>query len=210
MLVTHICTASRLVPVDIGRVGVTGIDKRPVTGPVKIGRYGVWGDVQCDRANHGGLDKAVYAMSNAEMAWWAQSGEDLKPGIFGENLRVDGDVDEIVIGSRYRFGSALLEATGCRTPCRTFAWWRGDEDWIVRFMARGRSGAYFRVIDPGVAQAGDILETLSVPSHGVTVGEWFRERPEPAPRLVAAHRSGDITLAPYLIKHMPRELRETL
>ncbi|WP_182354043.1 MOSC domain-containing protein [Flaviflexus huanghaiensis] len=211
MRVTHICTVSELTPVDMGRVGVTAIDKRPVDGPISVGTYGLWGDVQADRANHGGIDKAVYAMSNAEMRWWEQQlGEELAPGVFGENLRVDGDVDDIIIGTRLRFGTALLEATGCRTPCRTFEWWRGEEGWIKRFIARGRPGTHFRVIEPGHAQAGDRLEVLTVPTHGVSAGRWFRERPAPAPALIDAHDRGEITLASYIIKHMPTELRDAM
>lgn len=211
MLVTHICTVHQLTPVDIGRVGVTAMDKRPVAGPVRIGRFGLWGDVQCDRLNHGGYDKAVYAMSNAEMTWWeTELGEQLTPGIFGENLRVDGDVDDMIIGSRYRFGTALLEVTGCRTPCRTFEWWRDEAGWMKRFIARGHSGTYFRVIETGEAQAGDSLEEVSVPGHGVSTGQWFRDRPEPAQTLIDAHVRGEITLAPYFEKHLPKELREFL
>lgn len=209
MLVTHICTVSALTPVDIGRVGVTAIDKKPVEGPVRVGRLGLWGDVQADRANHGGADKAVYAMSNEEMAWWERElGEELAPGVFGENLRVDGRVDDLIIGSRIRFGTALLEVTGCRTPCRTFEWWRGEKGWMKRFIARGHSGTYFRVIDPGHARAGDRLEVLSTPTHAVSAGGWFRERPAPAQHLINSHNQGEFTLAPYVIKHMPSELRE--
>lgn len=208
MLVTHICTVHQLTAVDGGRVGVTAMDKRPVDGRLTIGKFGVWGDVQCDRLNHGGYDKAVYAMSNEEMTWWEHElGQTLTPGVFGENFRVDGDVDDLIIGARYRCGSALLEVTGCRTPCRTFEWWCKEAGWMKRFTARGRPGTYFRVIETGEAQAGDRLVEVSVPSHGVSAGQWFRQRPGPAQTLIDAHRRGDITLAGYFDKHLPEHLR---
>lgn len=211
MRVTHICIVHRLTPVDVGHVGVTAIDKRPVEGPIAVGRLGLWGDVQCDRCHHGGADKAVYAMSNEEMAHWEQeTGQPIAPGAFGENLRVDGDVDDLIIGSRHRFGTALLTVTGSRTPCRTFEWWRGEEDWMKRFSDRGRTGVYFRVTQSGEAQAGDRLHQLSTPTHGVSAAEWSRRRPSAAAALAASHRRGEIALAPYIIKHMPTELRSTL
>ncbi len=46
---------------DPGAVGVTAIDKRAVDGVVKIGKYGLFADVQADRKHHGGLDQAVYS-----------------------------------------------------------------------------------------------------------------------------------------------------
>ena len=54
-----VCVVHQLRP-DAGN-GVTAIDKRPVDGRVRIGRYGVRADVQADRKHHGGLDKALYA-----------------------------------------------------------------------------------------------------------------------------------------------------
>ncbi len=55
-------------PRDLGRAGAaepmeqawrSGILKEPVSGPVRVGRTGVEGDGQADRANHGGLDKDI-------------------------------------------------------------------------------------------------------------------------------------------------------
>ena len=211
MRVTHICVVSELTPVSIGRVGVTAIKKVPVDGQVKVTRLGMWGDVQADRANHGGAEKAVYAMSSSEMAWWENElGIELPPGTWGENLRVEANVDDFIIGSRYRFGTAILEVTGCRNPCRTFEYYRDDPGWIKRFLAHGKSGTYFRVKDPGEASAGDSLEDLFVPSHGVSVGAWFRNKTDYFETLGKSHRAGEIELASYLTKHFPNHLKETL
>ncbi len=211
MLVTHLCIVSELVPVPFGRVGVTAINKLPVTGPIKIVPMGLWGDIQCDRAKHGGVEKAVYAMSNEQMAWWEQElGEELRPGIFGENLRVDGDVDSLILGSRYRLGTVELEVTGCRNPCRTFEYWRGEEGWLKRFLHHGYSGAYFRVRVAGEAQAGDELFELHVPGHGITVRDLFHDRTNHVETLAKAHRAGDIELATYVQNYLPEELRNTL
>lgn len=48
-----VCRVERLLP-DIGAVGVTGIDERPIAGPVAVRTLGLYTDLQADCANHGG------------------------------------------------------------------------------------------------------------------------------------------------------------
>ena len=45
---------------------------------------------------------------------------------------------------------------------------------IKRFTAHGASGAYLRVLEPGDVGAGDAVEVVSRPDHGVTLGLAFR------------------------------------
>lgn len=168
------CVVAGLRP-DAGTVGVTAIDKRPVDGPVKVGRFGLYADVQADRLNHGGEDKAVYVYGEDDAAYWsAELGRELPAGFFGENLRIEGiDPNAALIGERWRIGDSLeLEVTGPRHPCQTFARWVGPEHergWVKRFTQAGRVGAYFRVVRPGRVQAGDAIEVLSRPADAITV-----------------------------------------
>ncbi|MCF6425784.1 MULTISPECIES: MOSC domain-containing protein [Amycolatopsis] len=166
-------------------LGVTGIDKRPVDGPVAVaapgprgvGASGVAGDVICDLRHHGGDDQAVYAYAREDLdVWAAELGRDLPPGVFGENLTTVGvDLTGTLIGERWRVGSSLvLEVTSPRIPCRTFAGWLGERGWVKTFTQRALPGAYFRVLEPGPVQAGDAVTVLSRPDHGVTIGTAFR------------------------------------
>lgn len=161
---------------DAGTVGVTAIDKRPIDGPIKVGPWGLYADVQADRLNHGGHDKAVYVYSEEDAAFWsAELGRDLAPGFFGENLRIEGlDPNDARIGERWRIGTVELEVTGPRRPCQTFARWVGPENergWVKRFTREARVGAYLRVIHGGQVAAGDPIEVLSVPDVAPTVRE---------------------------------------
>ena len=153
----------------------TAIDKRPVAGPVRVEMGGVTGDHVCDTKFHGGRDKAVYAYSVEEADRWGDDlGRTLAPGWFGENLRVAGTpTTDAVIGTRWRIGTAELEITEPRVPCGTFAHWTGEPQWVKRFTERADVGAYLRVLVPGHVRAGDPVEVLSVPSHGVTVRDVF-------------------------------------
>jgi MOSC domain-containing protein YiiM len=177
-----VCVVASLHP-DPGTVGVTAIDKRPVEGPVKVGPYGLYADVQADRKHHGGLDRAVYAYSEEDAGFWAeQLGRELPPGWFGENLRVDGiDVNAARIGDHWRIGEGSgaveLAVTMPRTPCQTFARWVGGADergWVKRFAQEGRLGPYLRVVKSGRVSAGDPIVVTPLRAHSPTILEVFR------------------------------------
>jgi MOSC domain-containing protein YiiM len=50
----------------------------------------------------------------------------------------------------------------------------GDQGFPRRFAAADRPGAYLRVLEPGVIEAGDRVEVLERPAHGVTVADASR------------------------------------
>lgn len=207
--VLAVCRVHALLP-DAGPVGVTAIDKRPVDGPVKVRRLGLYADLQADRANHGGEEQAVYAYGQDDTDWWVgQLEREIPPGLFGENLRVRGiPVSGAVVGERWSVGSALLEVTLPRTPCSTFARRLGEDKWVKRFTAANRTGAYLRVVRNGELRAGDAVTVCYRPEHGVTLADWFGAwnargaDPERAAgiarRLLVAHLEGDIRLSDEL------------
>ena len=154
----------------------TGIDKRPVHGRVAVHELGLDGDIQVNKKHHGGEGQAVYAYAQEDADWWAvELDRELPPGRFGENLRTTGlDLTGAVLGERWRVGTALLEVTACRIPCANFERFWGVPQLVKRFTARGASGAYLRVLETGDVGAGDAVEVVSRPAHGVTVGLLFR------------------------------------
>ena len=170
---------------------LTGIYKLPASGPVAVGREGLEGDVQADRRVHGGPDQAVYAYAREDADWWqAELGRELEDGFFGENLTLRGiDATNALIGERWRAGGALLEVSAPRVPCSKLAARVGDPRFVKRFGAANRPGAYLRVIEEGQLQAGDPVEVVSRPEHGVTIALAHRAllgESELAPRMLAA------------------------
>jgi MOSC domain-containing protein YiiM len=155
-----------------GRMGRTAIDKRPRSGPVTIGRLGAADDNQVDKRHHGGPDQAVYAYAREDLDWWAgQLGQELRNGVFGENITSAGlDISGAVIGETWRLGSAVVQIASVRVPCGTFAGWMGERGWVKRFALAGRPGAYLRVLEEGVAAAGDPIEVLSRPDSVTVAG----------------------------------------
>jgi MOSC domain-containing protein YiiM len=199
--VSAVCAVHEPLPDPHGSVPWTAIDKRPVAGPVAVHALGVDGDLQCDRENHGGIHQAVYAYADEDAARWAgELGRDLPPGLFGENLRTRGmDVTGAEIGEVWRAGGVLLEVTAPRVPCRTFADWMAEPHWVKRFTQRGAPGAYLRVRQEGELCAGDRLEVVHRPGHGLSVGAVFlgADPAVMAGLLEVAERTG-IDLSPSL------------
>lgn len=159
-----------------GRVGRTGIDKKPAIGPVCTAGDQLVGDTICDVKHHGGADQAVYAYAAEDAAWWAaELSRDVGPGALGENFTTSGlDVTGAVIGQRWAIGTAQFEVSVPRTPCRTFAGFWGVPNLIKRFTAAARPGAYLRIVAPGQVRAGDAIDIVHMPTHGVTIEETFR------------------------------------
>jgi MOSC domain-containing protein YiiM len=168
-----------------GRVGRTGIDKRPVSEPLVLdgpgidgAGSGVRGDTVADITNHGGPFQAVYSFDDVDLRYWAtELGKPLQPGSVGENLTLaDCDCSNAVIGERWRIGSAVVRVTCPRIPCMVFAGFWDVPELIKRFSDRGRAGAYLAVEERGEITAGDERVVLSRPEHGVTVADAFAFR----------------------------------
>jgi MOSC domain-containing protein YiiM len=190
-----------------GGVGISAIDKRAIDGPVEVNEYGITRDHVCDVKHHGGLDQAVYAYSEDEAQRWAtELDRNLPYGWFGENLRIAGmPTTDAVIGERWRIGDTLeLEVTIARTPCRTFADWAQEENWIKRFIAQADVGCYLRVIEPGPVDAGDVVKVISRPSHAVLVRHLITGPDRDA--LVELLASDD--LPPKVVRDAKRWLRK--
>ncbi len=164
--------------IDIPGRGPTrsAIDKHPVSGRVVVHRLGLEGDVQVNKRFHGGEGQAVYAYAEEDAAHWAaELDRPLPAGRFGENLRTTGlDLTGAEIGERWRVGTTVLEVTAPRTPCAKFQAYWGVPRLIKRFTVHGASGAYLRVLEPGEIGAGDPVEVVSRPGHGITLGLAFR------------------------------------
>lgn len=171
----HIASVNVGQPVPLttrrGRPVRSAIGKAPVGGRVRVAGVNVDGDEQADRRVHGGPDKAVYAYAAEDAAWWAEElGREIPPGMFGENLTVSGlDVSGAVIGERWRTGTVELEVCQPRIPCFKLAARFGEPLMVKRFAQAGRPGAYLRIITEGELAAGDTIEVLARPEHGVTV-----------------------------------------
>ncbi len=166
----------------------SGIDKRPVAGPIEVTETGLVGDVQANRKFHGGVDKALLAYCGDHYPQWraifangtipdAQSIRDgLGPGAFGENLTFTGLAEpDVCIGDRWQLGNVVVEVSQPRQPCINLVRRWNRPTLVKEVVANGWTGWYLRVITPGMLSAGDEVVLLDRPHP-----EW------PIPR---AHRA---------------------
>ncbi|UYK79006.1 MOSC domain-containing protein [Xanthomonas sacchari] len=167
----------------------SAIDKRPQDGRLRIGPEGLELDEQGDRRVHGGPDKALHHYPRDHYpAWREELGAHAlldAPGAFGENLSSSGVTEaDLCLGDRLRLGTSLVEVSQSRQPC-----WKLSDRFGVAALARrvqdsGRTGWYYRVLQPGEVAAGDSLVLLERPYPqwplARLVGLLYRREIDPA------------------------------
>jgi MOSC domain-containing protein YiiM len=189
-----------------GKPARSAIWKASVPGRVAARGVNLEGDDQADRGAHGGPDKAVYAYAVEDARWWAaQIGRPLVTAELGENLTTEGvEVNGALVGERWAIGSAVFEVSEPRIPCWRLGVRMNDPGFVRVFTEALRPGAYMRIVREGDVGAGDAIEIVSRPGHGLTVRDVFRiytrDRGE----------SGRLLEVPQMSEAWKRWARETL
>ncbi|MDR6434061.1 MOSC domain-containing protein [Brucella pseudogrignonensis] len=160
--------AGKIAPLG-ERKAPSGIDKKPVYGPVRLLRDGLECDKQGDRKVHGGPEKAVHHYPRDHYADWLNDvGENQQldnAGAFGENISTTGLTEHnVAVGDRFRIGTAVIEISQGRQPCWKLNARFNVADMAVRVQKTGRTGWYYRVLEEGVVAQNDamtLIERLS-------------------------------------------------
>lgn len=158
-----------------GKKYKTGINKLAIQGPIMVDAEGLIGDAILNRKHHGGVDQAVYIEGSIDLDWWqAELGRDLPYGTFGENLVIEGiESAMLAAGDRLAIGEVLLEVTSARMPCATFAAKMDDPTIVKRYTRAARPGAYTRVLQGGMVEAGQVVEFTPWSGDRVTMREMM-------------------------------------
>lgn len=154
-----------------GKEIVTGICKKPVPGPLSLGKTGFEGDGVADLKNHGGSDKAICVYSIEHFPFWVKIlGVPLPVAPFGENLSVTNlHEEDICIGDIFQLGTALVQVSQPRQPCSTLAARYGRSDMVKLVIDSGRTGFYLRVLQEGSVKSGDALILKEQDSRHITI-----------------------------------------
>lgn len=154
-----------------GKPVMTGIFKRPVTGPVRLTATGFEGDGQADLIHHGGPDKAVCVYAAERYPYWNDSlGGVWTDGSFGENMTVEGLPEEqVCVGDTFAVGTAVVQISQPRQPCFKLAMRYELPDLPLLVQQTGYTGYYFRVLQEGVVSAGDAMKLLKPHPAQMTV-----------------------------------------
>lgn len=157
----------------------SAIAKQPAAGVLRVGWLGLEGDAVADPIHHGGWDKAIHLYPQDHYGWWRERkpGHPLleAPGAFGENVASRGMTEEeICLGDRFSFGSALVEVSHGRQPCWKLDHRFGSRDVMATIVKTARSGLYFRVLREGEVEAGMPMALIDRPMPQWPIARVFR------------------------------------
>jgi MOSC domain-containing protein YiiM len=149
----------------------TGMCKIPASGSIRLGMLGFEGDGVGDTKHHGGPDKAVCVYSIDHYPFWQRViGCSLPRAPFGENLSVSNlHEDDVCVGDIFEAGTALLQVSQPRQPCKTLLARCARDDMIKLMVETGYTGFYFRVLEEGIVQKGNTLVREKRDPHGITI-----------------------------------------
>ncbi|MCQ4308829.1 MOSC domain-containing protein [Pseudomonas stutzeri] len=191
----------------------SAIAKHAVAGPVPVGFEGLEGDEQGDLKVHGGVNKAVHHYAYEHYALWREQLGALQlleqPGAFGENVSTRGLSEaDLCLGDVLRCGDARLEVVQTRQPCWKLNDRFGIPDMALRMQQSGMTGWYYKVLEPGALEAGQllILEHRPFPRWSLTrVLEVLYQRTLDQ---TALHELSELPLVPSWRKLVERRLQE--
>jgi MOSC domain-containing protein YiiM len=183
----------RVMPGD-GRP--TGIFKEPVTGAMRVERDGLSADEQADRRFHGGPEQALHHFPAGHFELLARAFADTAAqfvtGSIGENLSTRGwDEADVCIGDVFALGGARVQLSAPRSPC-----WKIDARYgiegVTKFIAEhGIAGWYYRVLEPGLLRAGDVMRLIGRNADPVSLRALWELEQSHRPPVDAVQRAAD-------------------
>jgi len=160
-----------------GKTVSTGIFKTPQNTHLQLNKTKVFGDEISDAKHHGGYYKACYIFSKEQYIFWQKLYPVLKMewGMFGENLTVENfDENQVMVGSKYRVGEALVKISIHREPCYKLGYKFGDQNIIDQFIKNGHSSTYLSVLEEGIVRVGDSFKLIDTPANSLTISQLFQ------------------------------------
>lgn len=148
---------------------ISAINKKATYEQERVIFTGLVNDVQADRKNHGGPDKAIHHYAFEHYTYWTFVPDVSFPNVlheggFGENIStVDMDESLVCIGDKYKVGSVVLEVSQARQPCWKLNLRFGHPNMSRMVQDSLRTGWYYRVLEEGTLQAGNRFTLLDRP-----------------------------------------------
>jgi len=160
-----------------GKTIETGIYKYPVSQPIRLEKKDVAEDTVVDRKHHGGIYKAAYLFDADAYPYWKEKYPylDWDWGMFGENITIEGlDESNLLIGSTYILGEALVEITQPREPCYKLGIRFKDQSVLKDFIAHERPGSYIKILHEGKVAKGDIMRLENESTEGLSIKQFYQ------------------------------------
>ena len=191
----------------------TAIFKQPLAGRVRVGPEGFEDDDrQADRRVHGGPEKALHHFpldSHRRLAQaFPEQAAQFGAGAIGENISTEGlDEASVCIGDVYALGSARVQLCQPRSPCWKIDAKFGREGITAHIFEQGMAGWYYRVLAPGMVQAGDAFELLERSDDAPSLAQLWALSRQARPPLELLQRAAQ---APGLAGNWQRKLNQRL
>ncbi|MEW6642533.1 MAG: MOSC domain-containing protein [Pseudomonadota bacterium] len=147
----------------------SAIVKSAMPGPWEITLVGLVGDAQADTRHHGGPEKALHHYAREHYATWQDETPALATTLatvpaFGENISTFGMTEaSVCIGDIYRIGSVVVQVSQGRQPCWKLNARFATDDMAYRVQSTGRTGWYYRVLEPGAIEPGAAITLADRP-----------------------------------------------
>lgn len=158
----------------------TAIYKQAVYEPITVTKMGLAGD---ERTGYD-PDRAVCCHAEGHYRFWESYFNCVFPlGTFGENITLDGALDEFVcVGDIYQCGTAVMQVTQPRTPCYKQAKKIGVPNFVKLIEATRRRGFLLRVLKEGTIAPGDSFNLIERPhptASLIYVNRLYQEKNDP-------------------------------
>ena len=160
-----------------GKEAFSSMEKTPTGGKLIVNQENIDGDRFAEVGVHGTPDSVVYAfgMDAAQLYMDAIEGGDYLFGALGENLSLDFlNEDEVSVGDVFQVGDVKLQATFPRIPCAKVNIRMKHPRGQKALLDLGRSGVYFRVLQPGEIKQDDKFIRIKKADHFFSIGEVYK------------------------------------
>lgn len=127
-----------------------------------VNHVGFIDDMQGDRVNHGGADKAVCVYSQKYYDYFKKIHNlELTECAFGENITIlDLDDSDVCIGDQFKCGEVIFEVSQPRQPCWKISSVTGIKNLASLVVKEYKTGFYLRVIQEGFISTDAPLELI--------------------------------------------------
>ncbi|MGM0559225.1 MAG: MOSC domain-containing protein [Myxococcota bacterium] len=177
-----------------GREWRTAYVKERVEGAMYLGKEGLAEDEQANKKYHGGPDKALCVYPAEHYGFWKlQLGLELDVAAFGENVTLEGLVEErACIGDTFDWGEAVIQISEPREPCANIARRWGVSGLTQQVRESGFTGWYMRVLEPAEVGADEPWVLVERPHPEFSVARLNRLLDEPGRDLEAVRRLAEL------------------
>jgi MOSC domain-containing protein YiiM len=148
--------------------------KSPVDA-LEVGPLHVTGDQFANPKHHGTPDAVLYALGLETLqTFFERVDRPLVYGELGENLTLDVlDEREVSVGDIFQIGGVVAQATFPRIPCAKINFRFKHALGQKTMIEMGRSGVYFRILEPGTITMSDRFERRERAPVGFTISEVY-------------------------------------